>query len=107
MLSETVYVPSECLPALLGLEGKKHKDTERVSKTKIRFKRVNSDSYNAKIFGKPDNIILAKQIIDVAIKHFKASVSEDSQEDPALPGKDEAVLDCNMFISETLRRKCY
>ena len=107
MVSETICVPSECVPALLGLNGKKHKDTENISRKKICFKRLNSDSHKAHIFGKPDNIMLAIKMIDLAIKHFKASVSEDSQEDPEPPGKDEAVLDCNMFISETLRRKCY
>ena len=43
-------------------------------------------------------------MIDLAMKHFKASMFEDSQEDPELPGKDEAVLDCNMLISETEKK---
>ena len=65
----------EAIPALKGLNGQKIKDTENVSKTKIRFKQDNTGRHMA-VISSPSkaSIKLAEEIIHIAINHFYASL---------------------------------
>ena len=106
MVTETLLVSSVFFPALIGLKGAKHKDTEGVTNTRICFKRLNDDSYKVHISGHRCNVALARDIIGVALQHAGAAVEDPKTEVDVGPGKEEAVLDCKMFISETLRKRC-
>ena len=106
MIEDSFCVPSVVIPSLIGLKGNKHKDTEQISKTKISFKRMDSCTHKVHISGLPEGIKTAKKIVELAVKHYSASVAIGTVLDNNVAAKEEAILDCKMFISEVMRMKC-
>ena len=106
MVSITVEVPTETIPALIGLKGCKVKDTEQITCTKISFFKSEKPLSTVKILGKSlMDVEKAKKIIIIGTFHHLAQLKTPSPVRFDRPGRQEAALDLKTFAAEINHRK--
>ena len=108
MLSDTMTVPSESVPALLGRQGSKLKSTCDISSTTVRINRQELALSEVTILGLDfGSIEMTKSLICLAVRHFLSSTEDLSNLEnlPNEPGFSEAELDTRAFFAETRSRK--
>ena len=93
-------VPSEAVPSLIGLSGGNIRDTERVTGTRINYKRDRQGSSKVIISGPPEGRELARKIIVMSVEHFKCSVAAPLEAGQVQPTKDDAFTDIKTFYAE-------
>ena len=101
-------VPSESVPALIGLGGQNVRSTMAVTNTTITFIKSPHIS-RAVITGDSSNVALAQQVRKLAVLHHQAAVRPLSVRDNlGQPGLAEAALDLRTFKFEidNLRAHC-
>ena len=98
-------VPSEAVPALIGIKGQKNRDTEARSRTKISFRKFSDVLHLVRIEGSPQNCVLARRIVDHALGHHLASL-KTYEVNPQLPDSSHAELDVKSFLFELFSNKC-
>ena len=92
-------VPSVCVPALIGYNGDKVKDTRVKTNTQIIFSSLSGQFHLVSIIGEEANVITAHRIIIMAIKHHFSSVLT-ANTSVTCPGREEAELDIKTILSE-------
>ena len=100
MLTSKMSVPSEAVPAIIGLKGKKIKDTCAVFNTSIKIEKTNGPlSFVTIRTYKEDAIEKTKKILIMTVKHYFASVEElpASSEIPTEPNDADALQDLKTF----------
>ena len=98
-------VPSESIPAIIGLNGSKVKDTQVKSCTTINISQQKDNLHLISITGETEQKCnLARRILLHAVKHYFASLKTESP-DNTIPGRAEALLDIHTFYTEILSRK--
>ena len=98
-------VPSDCVPALIGLGGSKVEDTQRKSETDIKFSKFSDVLHSVSVSGfSVDNCNLAKRIIVLAVNHHLAAL-KTLPPNTEFPGEAEARLDAQTFFAEVMHRK--
>ena len=95
-------VPTDVMPALIGLRGQKHKDTEQRTNTVISFKKLSNCLTLVSVHGKSHNCELAKKLLQMASGHYLASLKNDDCDDLQVPGIDHARQDIKTFLTEIL-----
>ena len=106
MLSQVCFhVPSEALPALIGVKGAKHRDLEATSRTKIILVDQLDGQALVTIRGHLPNCELARSLVHMTIRHFQASLSvvEPRREELNI---DHAALDLKTLLFEIYSSKC-
>ena len=102
MVKISFQFPAEAIPALKGYQGQKIADTEKVTNTSIWLKRTKDGRGIAKISGENENsVILAKRILELAMKHFEASCQSKEPLTRQMQGAESAALDLETFFFET------
>jgi hypothetical protein len=103
--SVSLLIPSECVPALLGLGGVKVKDIQNKSSTQIQFLPHSDMLRLAVIVGQTDkNCNLAQRLIIHGVNHHFASLKAASP-NRSMPNEEDTKLDVRIFYAETIRRK--
>ena len=99
-----MFIPSESVPAAIGFQGQKHRDTEIRTRTKIKFARHSEFVHSITITGDPVNCRLAETLLNMAVGHNLMSVKIVPSPDN-VPNADDADLDVKTFFYESLRNK--
>ena len=98
-------VPAEAVPALIGYNGQKHKDTESRTRTRIKFIKVSDIIFAVSIIGSPDDCNLAKSLINMAIGHHLAAIKVPLKYEEDF-GQIHATYDVQTFLHEVYKNKC-
>ena len=96
-------VPAISVPALIGIKGQKHRDTETRTHTSINISHISDVSANVKIRGNFPECLLAKQIIQLAVSHYLASVGHIGGKNAEKPSYKHAGQDVMTVMSELLK----
>ena len=105
---KSITVPEDAIAALKGLRGQKVSDTERVTATSIKFKRLGSGLAKAEISGESqENVLKAEQILRICITHLEASLDPPIVISSKVPGIGDAVADVETFYFEIKNMKAY
>ena len=102
-------VPSEAVPALLGLAGAKVKDTMRTSRTTIEFSKYSDILDNVTVYGEPGQCDLARRIILHGVSHYLASMVTmvpSSKMDIRTSDREDAECDVRTVLSELEYHRC-
>ena len=108
MPESTMSVPSEAVPAIIGCEGSKVKDTSTVFNTTIKVDKTDSPlSFLSITADNEEAIEKTKNILVMAVKHYFASVEElpANSDIPTEPDEADALQDLKTFSFETFTRK--
>ena len=97
-------VPTEAIPALIGYQGQKHKDTENRTSTKIRFLKNCDVLSTVRIIGHPDKCKIAEAILKMALGHTLASMTTSRPHNEVL-NISHAKYDVKTFLFEVDRNK--
>ena len=85
---------------MIGLEGRKKKDTEIKSNTTIKILKTPLELYTVNITGQLDNCFLAKRIMMLAIRHYYASL-DTAHSQKSFPDETSiAARDIQTFCAE-------
>ena len=98
-------LPSECIPAIIGLNGDKVKDTKSVTGTTIQLTKKSDLFHLVSVSGHSiESCHLAKRILLHAVSHHLASLQEPLHV-PNGSGQAEAGSDVHTFFTETYNRQ--
>ena len=98
-------VPTETVPALIGLQGQKHRDTQLRSNTRISIEKSSELLTRVEVQGSRDNCCIAQQLIFLSVKHHLASL-RDLDQGPVEVGRQHAALDLKTILFEIHNLKC-
>ena len=99
-----LFVPTETIPALIGYKGQKHRDTEKATKTKLKFFKEPGAVSRISIIGSFQDCEIAKRVINIAVGHHLASVKIDKGHEEDL-GPDHATQDIRAICHEIYKSK--
>ena len=96
-------IPTEAVPACIGHNGRKHRDTEGRTKTKIVFADSSSDVMTlVSVEGSPADCETARTLINMAVGHCLASLKETGSR-PHTLDETHATLDIKTVLFEIFR----
>ena len=93
-------VPTEALPALIGHQGQKHRDTEKATATTVRFNKKSEVISTALVFGTPENCCRAKCLINIAVGHHLASLKTVHANKEKMPSSSVVLQDLRTVCHE-------
>ena len=98
-------LPSECIPAIIGLNGDKVKDTKSVTGTTIQLTKKSDLFHLVSVSGHSiESCHLAKRILLHAVSHHLASLQKPLHV-PNGSGQAKAESDVHTFFTETYNRQ--
>ena len=104
----SVNVHCSTIPSLIGIKGRKVKDIEKLTGTKIKIPKKRDGNMMIGIDGNDKEMVYrAKDLINIAIKHHEASLAKRQEEREREPGIDESKADLRTFYSEIEKMKNY
>ena len=99
-----MFIPSECVPAVIGHRGQKHRDIEMRTGTRVKISSHSEFVHSVTITGELANCKLAETLTNMAVGHNLMSLKTVPCPD-SVPNVDDAKLDVKTFFFEVLRNK--